>query len=235
MIVTIVIVQTIVFGLFVISERTFPARSLSVVPHWEWWWWTLGAFALVWLQVLWLAWVSAPGVGVELPTSLSGGLIFYLAYSFGNYWFHRIKHRVPWMWRCFHKLHHAPTHMETRIAFFRHPLEMAVNSIYLLILGKLIFNAPIEVVAFAITLEGCLECYHHSNLRTPGWLRPIGYLVQIPEMHLVHHQRGLHRYNYGTMLWDTVFGTVRVPREWHRDLGFANSNRMMDIFRVKNC
>ncbi len=48
------------------------------------------------------------------------------------------------------------------------------------------------------------------NIRTPQWL---GYIVQRPESHSVHHGRGVHHYNYSDLpLFDILFGTFRNPR-----------------------
>ena len=43
----------------------------------------------------------------------------------------------------------------------------------------------------------------HTNVRTPHW---IGYILQRPEMHAIHHQRGVHAYNYCIPLFDMLFG-----------------------------
>ena len=52
--------------------------------------------------------------------------------------------------------------------------------------------------------------FQHANIKTPYWL---GYLIQRPESHAVHHGRGIHRYNYSDLpLWDILFGTFRNPR-----------------------
>lgn len=66
-------------------------------------------------------------------------------------------------------------------------------------------------VAFSVAFQ-------HANVRTPRWL---GYLVQRPESHAVHHERGIHRYNYSDLpLWDIVFGTFRNPARWAGEVGF---------------
>jgi sterol desaturase/sphingolipid hydroxylase (fatty acid hydroxylase superfamily) len=68
---------------------------------------------------------------------------------------------------------------------------------------------------YATTL---LAVFQHTNLRTPQWL---GYLVQRPESHSVHHQRGVHRWNYSDLpLWDIVFGTFRNPKDFAPAAGF---------------
>lgn len=54
-----------------------------------------------------------------------------------------------------------------------------------------------------------LGIFQHANLRTPRWL---GYFIQRPESHAIHHQRGVHAFNYADLpLWDMVFGTFHNP------------------------
>lgn len=68
---------------------------------------------------------------------------------------------------------------------------------------------------YATTL---MAAFQHTNPRTPRWL---GYLLQRPESHSVHHQRGVHRWNYSDLpLWDIVFGTFRNPKGFARQAGF---------------
>ncbi len=60
--------------------------------------------------------------------------------------------------------------------------------------------------------------FQHLNVRTPRW---VGYLLQRPEGHSVHHQRGLHAYNYGNFsLFDLIFGTFRNPADFVATQGF---------------
>jgi sterol desaturase/sphingolipid hydroxylase (fatty acid hydroxylase superfamily) len=48
----------------------------------------------------------------------------------------------------------------------------------------------------------------------------------------VHHERGVHAYNYSDLpLWDIVFGTFRNPGAWEAETGFYNgaSSRIADM------
>ncbi len=57
------------------------------------------------------------------------------------------------------------------------------------------------------------------DIRTPRWL---GYLIQRPESHCVHHQRGWHRNNYSDLpLWDILFGTFENPDASRYSCGFG--------------
>lgn len=182
--------------------------------------------ATAWGQILFYGYVSLPAIGPELHEHvLIEGALFYLVYSLINYWAHRLKHSWKVAWKYLHTMHHSPTHMDSLLAFYRHPLEMIVNAIVLFVLGKLVFGVSVEAVAMALVIEGCLEVFHHSNIKTPRWMRPLGYLVQIPEQHLVHHMRGMHRYNYSPLtLWDSIFGTVQFPSTNNIHTGFRDSH-----------
>jgi sterol desaturase/sphingolipid hydroxylase (fatty acid hydroxylase superfamily) len=69
------------------------------------------------------------------------------------------------------------------------------------------------------------ELFYHWNVRTPWWL---GFLVQRPESHCVHHQAGLHAWNYADLpLWDALFGTLRNPRRWDGSCGFGESEHRL--------
>lgn len=228
--------EIILLLFFFLLERRFPARTHNRVPYWNVWFCGIALFSLVWLKLLFYVWVTVDDTALLSLDEIAIGyqvLVFYATYSLGNYWFHRWKHTSHLLWRCLHRFHHSPAHMETLVAFYRHPLEIFANTIYIILLGKILFGASTEVVAIALAIEASLEIFHHSNIRIAKRYRWIGYIIQIPEMHLVHHQKGLHRYNYATCLWDTIFGTIYIPRQWNGKVGFADSAKTGKLFLLK--
>jgi sterol desaturase/sphingolipid hydroxylase (fatty acid hydroxylase superfamily) len=59
--------------------------------------------------------------------------------------------------------------------------------------------------------------FQHANIRTPRWL---GYLVQRPESHSLHHERGVHARNYSDLpLFDLLFGTFANPTRFAPAIG----------------
>jgi sterol desaturase/sphingolipid hydroxylase (fatty acid hydroxylase superfamily) len=55
-------------------------------------------------------------------------------------------------------------------------------------------------------------------VRTPRW---IGYFVQRPESHCLHHERGVHARNYADFpLWDMLFGSFDNPASFGGHCGF---------------
>ena len=83
--------------------------------------------------------------------------------------------------------------------------------------------------ANAVLLSGLAELFYHWNVRTPYWL---GFIFQRPESHCVHHQEGVHSYNFADLpLWDMLFGTFRNPRQWQARCGFGpeREHRLFDM------
>src|SRR5689334_22943981 len=141
---------------------------------------------------------SADGLGVT-----GGALLGYLVITFVYYWWHRWRHEVPFLWRWFHQLHHSPQRIEVITSFYKHPFEIAANSVISSAIVYLVVGLGPEAGAGAVMLTGLAELFYHWNVRTPRWL---GYIIQRPESHCVHHQEGIHHYNFSDLpLWDMFF------------------------------
>ncbi|HEX9294568.1 MAG TPA: sterol desaturase family protein [Polyangiaceae bacterium] len=153
----------------------------------------------------------------QLPLAADAFLAF-LADTLIFYWVHRLMHRVNWIWRWTHQLHHSAERVDVAGFAYVHPLEMVllvtIGSCVAALLGP--SPAASFIASYAFFLIGL---FLHANLRTPRW---IGYILPRPEMHAIHHQRGVHAYNYGIPVWDMLFGTFRNPKEWNGEAGFWN-------------
>ncbi|GAB2479479.1 sterol desaturase family protein [Comamonas humi] len=155
-------------------------------------------------------------IGQRWPAWAVGGLSFVLT-SFVFYWWHRATHRFDILWRMFHQLHHSAPRVEALTAFFAHPLDTAAAVLLSALSSYWVLGASPLAAAVAIGLTGAFDLFLHADLKTPRWL---GYLVQRPEMHTVHHQYGHHAQNYGLPVWDWIFGTWANPAERVPHLGF---------------
>jgi len=226
--------QFCVFIFFITLEKLFPARDLQRANGFHLWWVFLNGISLTWGSLVFLIWTSFPsGFLGSYLTPIQNGILFYLIWSFIGYWWHRFRHANDILWHVIHKFHHSPPRMETAVAFFKHPFEYFSNTCLITLIAWGL-GIPAESIVLGLAIEGILETYHHSNIKTPRCLRRIGYLVQTPEMHLIHHERGLHRFNYATVLWDSVFGTVRIPEEWNGKQGLKAGNDIKSLFLLKN-
>jgi sterol desaturase/sphingolipid hydroxylase (fatty acid hydroxylase superfamily) len=141
---------------------------------------------------------------------------------------------VHWLWRSFHQMHHSAERMDSFGAFYFSPLDIVgftfLSSLTLIVVVGL---SPQAVTYFAYATL-ILAAFQHTNIRTPPWL---GYIVQRPESHSVHHGRGVHHYNYSDLpLFDILFGTFRNPKEFVAESGFYDgaSERVPQILVFKD-
>ena len=186
------IVELTLFVGLLLLERLRPARHFPVHATWFIHWCGLTLFSAIWLTGLVAVWLEIPPVWHVLTgmATWQAALLMYVVYSFVAYWYHRVRHSSRLLWHYVHYMHHAPTHMDVRVTFWRHPLEMLIDSLVVLTVGKLL-GASVGAFLGVLLIESILEMFHHSNLHTPRWLRKLGYIVQLPEQHLVHKYVGI--------------------------------------------
>ena len=150
---------------------------------------------------------------------IGGALVGYVVITFVYYWWHRARHEVPFLWRWFHQLHHSPRRIEILTSFYKHPFELAVNALLSSAILYLVVGVGPDAATIAVTMTGVAELFYHWNVATPRW---VGVLIQRPEAHAVHHQAGLHSFNFADLpLWDALFGTWRDARTWSGECGFS--------------
>ena len=106
------------------------------------------------------------------------------------------------------------------------------------LLGSLSLSLIVGLSPQAVTLflfvTMFLGIFQHTNIRTPRWL---GYIVQRPESHTIHHGKGLHRYNYSDLpIFDILFGTFRNPKGYEMDVGYYDgaSARIIDMLLCRD-
>jgi sterol desaturase/sphingolipid hydroxylase (fatty acid hydroxylase superfamily) len=157
-----------------------------------------------------------------------------LVYEFCAYWWHRWMHSSDLLWRGLHQMHHSAERLDTFGAFWFSPLDMigwtAVGSLSLVLVVGVTPQAA-TLLLLGITF---LAIFQHANIRTPHWL---GYLIQRPESHTIHHGKDIHRYNYADLpVFDMLFGTFRNPRGFEIETGFypGASDRVADMLLFRD-
>jgi len=128
-------------------------------------------------------------------------------FELGGYGYHRLAHKVPWLWRL-HRLHHSSVSMDWLASFRQHPLEILLMTLAqnaLLVLAGIPLGAHTVVV---VTLR-LATVFVHANLRVPEG--PWNWFVATPRFHHRHHQLDGITCNYASLLpaIDRVFGTYR--------------------------
>lgn len=210
------------FAGFAILELLSRGRAFPEVRRWRM---KGAAFALLYFAVATFApllWDEAFGRYQLVDASrlpFAGQIaVGFLTLQFGVHWWHRTMHRTDILWRTLHQMHHSAERVDIWGAFYFHPLDMlgwALLGSVTLVLGVGITGEAAFVVALLATF---CSMFQHSNIITPHWL---GFFVTRPESHSVHHERGVHGFNYGDVpLFDMVFGTFRNPCKWDGEAGF---------------
>lgn len=225
------------FSALLVWERLAPARPMPA-PR-GWWPRVIGAMLgylmlSSYLPMLW-AETLAPLQLFDLsgwPT-LAAAAAGVLAYELLGYGYHRAMHRYTPLWRLLHQMHHSAERLDVSSAFWFSPFDMIgwtlVNSIAFTVMGL-----PPAAATPAILFISFLALFQHANVHTPQWL---GYLVQRPESHSLHHSTGVHRHNYSDLpVFDMIFGSFRNPAQHARETGFWHgaSARVLDMLLLRD-
>ncbi|MBD1395023.1 sterol desaturase family protein [Mucilaginibacter glaciei] len=147
----------------------------------------------------------------DLPIILSL-ILQILCIDFFVYWWHRINHKIPLLWR-FHKFHHEDESMNTTTAVRFHTVEL-----FFAVISKAVFLILIGATVTGLIAYGILffpvVLLVHSNIRmnekVDFFLRK---LIISPLMHRIHHSNVIveTNSNYGSVFpfWDWIFKSYR--------------------------
>ena len=226
-----------IYGALMIWEALLPGRTLPNVKGW----WLKGLLAFTvffylstYLPLIWDRYLE-PFQLIDLKNLgiVTASLIGILLYEFGVYVWHRSMHASDILWRVFHQMHHSAERVDTFGAFYFSPMDMigwtALSSLCL----TLFVGISPDAITVTILVTTFLAMFQHANIKTPRWL---GYIIQRPESHSIHHAKGIHQHNYSDIpLFDILFRTFINPPSFHNELGFypGASTRVVDMLLFK--
>lgn len=183
----------------------------------------LGFAALWWTTARWaqahefglLNWLPMPGWA-----RLAGAILVFDAWM---YWWHRLNHRVPFLWR-FHRTHHSDPKMDVTTANRFHIGEIALSSVLRVPVIALLGLQLWELALYELAMFTVVQL-HHANIALPAWLdRALRLVIVTPFMHKVHHSRWQPETdsNYSSLFsfWDRIFRSFRL-RDDPRTLRFG--------------
>lgn len=188
----------------VISALSLGAALLAIRPVVGW---LLSSATPKWGLLAWL----------DLPP-VAGLVVGFLLMDLSFYYWHRLNHRWPLLWR-FHNVHHVDGDLDVTTALRFHPVETAYSAGFRVVQISLIGVSPLLFAVYEAAFQaGTL--FHHSNVRLPLWLeRPLNWFIVTPRMHSVHHSMVLSELNsnYSSVFrwWDQIHRTLvlNVPQE----------------------
>lgn len=232
----------LIFGIaagFILVERFWPAAGLPRVRGW----WSrvllvnslqLGIVLLAgqtWER--WMAGISFLHLSQHCHDLTAAGIAYFIS-TFVYYWWHRLRHESRFFWRLCHQLHHSPRRIEVLTSFYKHPVEIFLNSLLSSALVYLLLGCSIEAAGYYTALTAAAEFFYHWNVRTPRWW---GFFLQRPESHRVHHRYRHHTSNFADLpVWDLIFGTFNNPERAVSRCGFDNwrENRFQDMLAFRD-
>lgn len=163
----------------------------------------------------------------DLPWYAALGLFLVLD-DMTQYWWHRLTHRVPFLY-ALHRAHHSAPYMSIRIVYRN-------NSFYYLLMPGIWLTSALVYLGLANFYYGYLivkmlvifgahssvawddKLYRIRALRPLMWL--LERTISTPSTHSAHHglnaEDGVTNYkgNFGNLLffWDVLFGTAKITR-----------------------
>jgi sterol desaturase/sphingolipid hydroxylase (fatty acid hydroxylase superfamily) len=215
------VVLTSLFVGFILVEALKPARPLPKVAGWKLKgiaaFFVTGAVSAS-LPLLYIDFARAHRLmNLESLGTLGGAALAFVAGELVGYWVHRASHGGL-LWRAYHQVHHSAERVDVFGSAFFHPLEIAVGGVVGAALTTMLLGVSAQAAALAGLVAISLSIFQHANVSTPRWL---GYLIQRPESHSVHHRRGLHSKNFSRIpLIDMLFGTFENPEYFVPEAGF---------------
>ncbi|SMO91268.1 Sterol desaturase/sphingolipid hydroxylase, fatty acid hydroxylase superfamily [Saccharicrinis carchari] len=231
------IVYALLAGLL-LWEAIFPARELPRIRFWR----LRGsifflAFVLftTYIPLLWDGFFAQYQLmDLSSLNLISQVLLGIFVFELVQYCWHISMHKSDFLFRVSHQIHHSAERIDVPSTFMFSINDMIGLSLVGSVSFALIMGLAPQAITIIILTTSFLGIFQHANINTPRW---IGYLVQRPESHNVHHAKGIHKYNYTDLpLIDMMFGTFRNPKSYGHETGYylGASNKVLDMLLFKD-
>jgi len=219
------LLTVVTFVFFLVTERLFPRRQYPPMRFWT----------LIGLGCFIMTAAIGTVLPLLLPASLTahhlfdasrlgivaGVLLAYPLTALGSALLHRSFHEFHPLWLLGHQLHHSPRRLDIPGSVYFHPFDLALQTAPTTIVSVFLLGLDPVAAATVGYVSAFYSLFQHWNVRTPRWL---GYLIQRPESHGLHHELGVHGRNYSDFpLWDMLMGTFVNPETFDGDVGFEGN------------
>ncbi|TAG28980.1 MAG: sterol desaturase family protein [Burkholderiales bacterium] len=139
-------------------------------------------------------------------------LLYILIIDLGEYWRHRLQHRIQWWWQL-HSLHHAQRDMTFWTDDRNHILDEILGALWIATIA-LVIGVPPQQFPLVLFATKFIESLSHANLR---WnFGVLKFVLVSPQFHRVHHAIGVGHEgdtqgkNFAVVFsfWDKLFATA---------------------------
>jgi sterol desaturase/sphingolipid hydroxylase (fatty acid hydroxylase superfamily) len=149
---------------------------------------------------------------LPLPRAL-GGVLGFLLLDYTLYVWHRMNHRIPFLWR-FHAVHHLDLDLDSTTGLRFHFGELALAACFRA-LQIICLGVDGDTLRLWQQLLVVSVVFHHSNLELPaGAESHLVMAIATPRMHGIHHSTQPDQLdsNFSSLLswWDRLHGTMRL-------------------------
>jgi sterol desaturase/sphingolipid hydroxylase (fatty acid hydroxylase superfamily) len=230
-----------ILGMYILLmcwEAFRPARRLPEIAGWK----IKGIISFFiffylssYLPLLYAGWLpSAQLIDLTQSNRALAAVAGIVLYELGIYAWHRSMHKNNVLWRVFHQMHHSAERLDTFGAFYFSPFDMIGFTLLGTICFSFVIGLPAQAVTVVLLVTNFFSIFQHANIKTPAWL---GYIIQRPESHAVHHARGIHAFNYSDLpLFDILFGTFKNPSAYVEETGFYTgaSSKVKEMLLFKD-
>jgi sterol desaturase/sphingolipid hydroxylase (fatty acid hydroxylase superfamily) len=227
-----------IYAVLMLWEAIFPARQLPHIRFWQ----VKGIASYLFFLLLstylplaygtWLP--SAALIDLSSMNVWVAAFVGILVYELGVYAWHRLMHSKDVLWRVFHQMHHSAERLDTYGAFFFSPMDMIGFTVLGTLAISILVGMPATSITIFLLVTNFFNVFQHANIKTPTWLV---YIIQRPESHSVHHEKGVHAYNYSDLpIFDILFGTFKNPSKFVAETGLFDgaSARIEDMLLFKD-
>lgn len=140
-------------------------------------------------------------------------IVGFLLMDLTFYYWHRMNHEIPLLWR-FHNVHHTDPDLDVTTSMRFHFVEITYSSIFRLFQLSLIGINPLTFICYEFVFQAN-TFFHHSNIKLPiGLERIINKIMVTPRMHGIHHSnyREETNRNYSVVFsfWDHLHKTIKL-------------------------